>query len=352
MDVGIRAANWLVAFDIAGNTGWQPDEPFRRLLVNSLSTITAATLYRIWNGRRAVAAITICRILSGCCLSQRICRRLAKHNHGSLLRPASLLRRPNGSFTRTAATTKVRPATIASLANWLYSDVRWSPDWRARATLPLKRLTPATLERGLPVPSAPLAQFETGVRSPVSPAAVARLAGIGRFVRAVLRPDNNIVQVGDRDSGRRKLHPVWGAEDEEDLIDHRHLIAAADALFDRPIHGPRWLDAQVVRSLMKEQAFSEPWRPVKPSVGGQSEFQTAINRLASLPPMQNGNCQSHWPNCPRSERSNRFDFGLHVIKGKISFWRCDALRIIASMHRQAICMMTISRSSCSRMVDR
>ena len=36
MDIGIRAANWVVALDIAGNAGWLPDEPFRRLLVDSL----------------------------------------------------------------------------------------------------------------------------------------------------------------------------------------------------------------------------------------------------------------------------------------------------------------------------
>jgi len=51
----------------------------------------------------------------------------------------------------------------------------------------------------------------------------------GEFTRTFIRPDGRMVQTGDNDSGRFfKVVPL-----EENSLDHRHLLAALDGLFDR-----------------------------------------------------------------------------------------------------------------------
>jgi hypothetical protein len=100
-----------------------------------------------------------------------------------------------------------------------------------------------------------------------------RISRIGAFTAGISKPDGRVPQIGDNDSGRFfKLHPVFarsstaeakrryanldgyrGLPDEvpfldEDALDHRAFIAAADALLGRA-GDERWIDAHVVRAL-------------------------------------------------------------------------------------------------------
>jgi len=321
MDVGIRAANWVVALDIAGNAGWQPDEPFRHILINSLYDHGRHIVAHFeWSesGRSnhylsdIVGLLFIAAYLPPTPETEAWLAFSASEIVGEIERQFH----PDGgnyegstSYHRLSGELAIfGSALIAGLAHEGRS---------AFAAFDATRLTGVRP----PIPSSPLPQFDVGIQCPVTAAAVLRLDGIPIFTRTVQRPDNRIVQIGDTDSGRLfKLHPVWGAGNEEDLIDHRHLIAAADALFDRSIDGSRWLDAQVVRSLMKGQAFSNPSRPVKSSVGTSSEFQMAIGRLASLPPHAKRELSVPLTKLPDERTLASFpDFGLHVIKGKDFF---------------------------------
>ena len=318
MDVGIRAANWVVALDIAGNAGWQPDEPFRHILINSLYDHGRHIVAHFeWSesGRSnhylsdIVGLLFIAAYLPPTPETEAWLAFSASEIVGEIERQFH----PDGgnyegstSYHRLSGELAIfGSALIAGLAHEGRS---------AFAAFDATRLTGVRP----PIPSSPLPQFDVGIQCPVTAAAVLRLDGIPIFTRTVQRPDNRIVQIGDTDSGRLfKLHPVWGAGNEEDLIDHRHLIAAADALFDRSIDGSRWLDAQVVRSLMKGQAFSNPSRPVKSSVSTSSEFQMAIGRLASLPPHAKRELSVPLAKLPHERTLASFpDFGLHVIKGK------------------------------------
>ena len=321
MEVGIRAANWVVALDIAGNTGWEPDEPFRRLVIDSLYDHARHILHHLeWSESGLsnhylsdiVGLLFIAAYLPPTPETEAWLAFSASEIVGEIERQFH----PDGgnyegstSYHRLSGELAIfGSALIAGLAH------EGRPAFVAFDATKLTGVRP-------PIPSSPLPRFDVGIQCPVTPAAVQRLNGIPFFTRAVLRPDNRIVQIGDTDSGRLfKLHPVWGAGNEEDLIDHRHLIAAADALFDRSIDGSRWLDAQVVRSLMKGQAFSNPSRPVKSSVGTSSEFQTAIGRLASLPPHAKRELSVPLAKLPHERTLASFpDFGLHVIKGKDFF---------------------------------
>lgn len=85
------------------------------------------------------------------------------------------------------------------------------------------------------------------------------VAGIERFSCAITRPDGQVVQIGDNDSGRFfKLVPAWRARQDDDgaevhsqvesHIDHGHLIHAARALLATG-HSKDSVDAAVIRAL-------------------------------------------------------------------------------------------------------
>lgn len=67
-----------------------------------------------------------------------------------------------------------------------------------------------------------------------------RLEKMGEFTIDVTKPDGRIAQIGDNDSGRLfRFDPsflqsdVEGASLREDILDHRHLVAGLNGLFDR-----------------------------------------------------------------------------------------------------------------------
>jgi hypothetical protein len=66
---------------------------------------------------------------------------------------------------------------------------------------------------------------------------IERLQKIAEFTMDITRPDGLIPQIGDNDSGRfLKLFPVYKKVEEswkEEILDHRHLVAAINTLFKR-----------------------------------------------------------------------------------------------------------------------
>jgi hypothetical protein len=107
--------------------------------------------------------------------------------------------------------------------------------------------------------SGELAVFATALLAgggrPISVQAQARLAGALRFSRAITKPDGNIVQVGDNDSGHFfKLTPlVAQLELEERHLDQRRFQWAAAALLGE---GGTSLEATVVTELTRGAIFS------------------------------------------------------------------------------------------------
>lgn len=323
MDIGIRAANWVIALDIASNAGWQPDEPFRRMLVDSLYDHGRHILAHLeWSesGRSnhylsdIVGLLFIAAYLPTTAETQAWLAFAASeiigetehqfHEDGGNYEGSTSYHRLSGELSVFGC------ALIAGLA--------------LEGNTAFESFDAAYLDGARPpVPLAPLPQFDVGVHSPLTPTAVARLAGIGRFVQAVLRPDNNIVQVGDTDSGRfLKLHPVWRLDDEEDLLDHRHLIDAAHSLFDGG--GPKhaWLDAVIVRSLMNGAVLNTPPAVTASSSSGSapSDLRAAINRVTVLAPEAQRVTFLEVNVLPDDRVLSCFpDFGLVIIRGEDFF---------------------------------
>lgn len=88
---------------------------------------------------------------------------------------------------------------------------------------------------------------------------IERLEKMAEFTMDITKHDGSVMQIGDNDNGRfLKLQPVFGPKadcsslDENDL-DHRHLVAAMNGLFDREdftaFTGQGCLETEVVRRL-------------------------------------------------------------------------------------------------------
>jgi len=169
---------------------------------------------------------------------------------------------------------------------------------------------------------APLPLYESPGRAhpvPFPPEFFGRLAGAGEFTMGIATPDGRVPQFGDNDSGRFfKLHPAhWSLPVEEacrrfanlegydgypgdapffaeDVLDHRHLVAALDGLFVREefarFAGGGWIDEDVVRGLSRGVPVPSPegWaarrRPPPGGAGDPGEWDRMIRRRNALPP--------------------------------------------------------------------
>lgn len=69
---------------------------------------------------------------------------------------------------------------------------------------------------------------------PFPPWYLERLERAAEFTLDITRPDGRVPQIGDNDSGRfLKLYPPLPAGAGEDFLDHRHLVGAIDGFFGR-----------------------------------------------------------------------------------------------------------------------
>ncbi|HYR07968.1 MAG TPA: heparinase II/III family protein [Longimicrobium sp.] len=286
MDVGIRVAGWLAAYDLFRDAGAEFDAPFEAELARAVHAHGAHLAGHLeWNGG-------------------------ARGNHyladvaGLLFAAAWLPRTPQ------------RDAWLAFGAQALVAETehQFTPDGACfEASVPYHRLSAemvvygtalvlgfgaekraalaeydASLHRGPPpLRPAPLSLHPLpggGGTSPFGPAHVERVQRMAEFTRDVTKPDGAVHQVGDNDSGRfLRLWPEhrpsragevkgrqanlagWDglADDElyweEDGLDHRHLVAAVDGLFGRAdfaAFAPAHPEREMVRALAGGARFA------------------------------------------------------------------------------------------------
>lgn len=122
-----------------------------------------------------------------------------------------------------------------------------------------------------------------GVEIPNRADVAQRLAGAGEFLRDLTKPCGRMAQIGDNDSGRFfKVHPALeGAAVEESSLDGRATIAALGALTGRDDlvrAAGTWLDAELIARLARgkiiaTEAMRDAARAVRinaPDRGGAS----------------------------------------------------------------------------------
>ncbi|HEX2208438.1 MAG TPA: heparinase II/III family protein, partial [Longimicrobium sp.] len=260
MDVGIRAANWVVAYDLFRAAGAELDAPFRAELARSVHAHAAYLIRHLeWHaGTRGnhyladVAGLLFCAAYlprtaqTDAWLAFAVQEIIGETEHqftpdGACFEASTAYHRLSAEMVvySTALVLGLRDDKRAALAEYDAARHRVRPP----------------LRRG-PMPMHPL-PGGTGT-SPFPPAHVERVQRMAEFTRDVTKPSGAIHQVGDNDSGRF-LHlwpehrpssvaevrarqanlagwdglPHGAVYWEKDGLDHRHLVAAIDGLFGR-----------------------------------------------------------------------------------------------------------------------
>lgn len=122
-----------------------------------------------------------------------------------------------------------------------------------------------------------------------------RLEKMAEFTMAMTKPNRSVVQIGDNDSGR------FFKFDDEDLLDHRHLVAAINGLFNRKdfteFADSGWVETRLVKHLGRGIRL--------PSYKGEDEPSTAERAGMSVPHTSQGLKLWAYP-----------DFGVYVFRSK------------------------------------
>ena len=223
MDVAIRAANWVLAFELLRTAGFVFDTPFVDIFKASL----------VDHGRHVVGRLE--RYPEG------------RGNHyladiAGLAFVAAAL--PRGAETE---------AWLVFAAREISAEIlhQFNPDGsNFEASVCYHRLSSEMAAWAV----AALAGADATI--PDLPLVVQRLARAGEFLRDLTKADGRMVQIGDNDSGRFfKIHPACaGAGCEEVSLDGRATIAALGALTGRDdllqAAGP-WLDTEILARLTR-----------------------------------------------------------------------------------------------------
>ena len=154
-----------------------------------------------------------------------------------------------------------------------------------------------------------------------------KLAAIADFAVAVRRPDGRIVQIGDTDSGRLfKLEPKLDRETgEEEQLAIDETIDGYAALLGRDAHSPS-VAAAVVASLCRGKTLSET-TPARSNPYEPSEQLAAVEKMIDDLPEEQRCLKTVAVRAPESSSLSLAlfpDFGLFILRGEQFFlsFRC------------------------------
>lgn len=280
MDVAIRAANWLVAFDLFRAAGWEFDRPFQDAFVGSLddhARFIAANLEWGVEQRTNHYLADVTGLLFLAAFLPRSPRTDAWLAFAvrELVQESRSQFHPDGS-SREGSTSYHRFA--AEIVLYGTALVLGLPADKRAA---LQHYQPRLAPRPPGLAPAPLPLYPRpggGDPTPFPAEHFQRLERMAEFSLHLMGPDGLVPQIGDNDSGRfLKLCPPlrkmtvaaareryenlngwdgWSAAADywdEESGDHRHLVAACNGLFGRPdfaaATGNGSLETELVRGL-------------------------------------------------------------------------------------------------------
>lgn len=260
MDVAIRVANWLVAYDLFRSAGAVFDKPFEACFKRSVYEHGRHILGHLeWSDQvRAnhyladiVGLLFVAAYLPACQRTDawlRFATRELIHEVGLQFGEDGAGFEASTSYHRLSAQMVVY-ATALVLAldqdrlDGLQAVGDDDPVFRPGKPAPPLRFDLADgIGRKIPFPAWYLQ----------------RVVGMGDFARAMTRPDGKVCQFGDNDSGYfLKLCEGWEggvANGQAQHLDHRHLVALVNALvdgdgFDSNVSGSQALNQMIRRSI-------------------------------------------------------------------------------------------------------
>lgn len=326
MDIAIRAANWLLTLDLLATAGYRLAPTAHNIVSQSIADHVAQVVDHLeWSeayrtnhyladivGLLYAAARMEPSARNDACLA--FAARELIGEAGVQFYPEGACYEGSTSYHRLSAELLLfGAALLAGLPEARRAALR-SYSWSAIRVRP-------------PFLPAPVAMFPDagGSLHPFPKDFVAKLWRAAEFTKAVTRPDGNICQIGDTDSGRLFwLHPasLGGSPPERNDLDHAAMTEAIGTLFE-PKAKHRWLDGIVVRAL------AGAWRPEIPEppsrlddVGDPDAIAT---QLRGLP--DRSRRVRRYPLRPASLPWQRIaypEFGLYVFRRENDFiaFRC------------------------------
>lgn len=308
MDVGIRVASWLAAYDGFRAAGAELDAPFRAELARAVHAHGTHLVHHLeWGGARGNHYLAD---VAGLLFAAAWLPRSAETDAWLAFAVQELAGETEHQFTPDGACFEASTPYHRLSAEMVVYGTALVLGLGAEKRAALAEYD-ASLHRARPplrpgpMPLHPLPGG--GGTSPFGAAHVDRLQRMAEFARDVTRPDGTIHQVGDNDSGRflrmwpehrpsrvaevkaRLANlagwdglPEGAAYWEEEGLDHRHLVAAIDGLFGRADLGafaPAHPEREIVRALAGGARFAAAAREgsaaAGASVGTEEDWERA-----------------------------------------------------------------------------
>jgi hypothetical protein len=334
MDVGIRAANWLLAYDLFLAGGMRPDETFSTIFSRSIAAhgqhlIENLEWQRLHRGNHYLADISgLLFVAAYLPSSPRVDAWLAfavRQFSNELLRQFT----PDGANFEASTSYHRLSAEMAAFGSALILGLSGAK----QESLSGYDHRYVTCQPGLE--PAPLQQFDlpqdTGV-SPLPPECFERLARMAEFSCDATKPDGQVHQLGDNDSGRFfKLWPTFRpgsleTELEENHLDHRGLAAAIGSLTGRndliEFSGESWPEISLIRQLARHRSQKLPFHTLRVpyhshAAGAATRLSSEIEKLASEAADSTEYRIGLTPGVTANVAARAYpDFGLYIWRGE------------------------------------
>jgi hypothetical protein len=321
MDVAIRIVNWLVTWDFFRAQGVTFDPPFESLFIRSVyehgrHIVENLEWTEMHRGNHYMANVAGLFFAAAYLPRTRETDAWLAFALQEIIAETERQFHPDGSHFEASTSYHCLAAEIVVYATALALGLPPEKiealkgydhhDFRGRA-----RLKPAPMKRF------PLGDNHSGC--PFPSWYIERLERMAEFIVHITKPEGPIVQIGDNDSGRLlKFQPVYHrltvaeakscylnlnhfdalADDDvywdENILDHRHLVAAINGLYGREdftrFSGDTWIETELIQHLARHVRFPS-YREAPPSLGivntavGSEDVWTKYHSLLNeLPP--------------------------------------------------------------------
>lgn len=365
MDVAIRVANWLVAYDLFSVCGADFDEEFKKIFIRSVYEHGLHIVNNLeWNEELRsnhylsdiAGLVFVAAYLPGTSETDAWLAFAVQE----LVKEFERQFYPDGGNFE-ASTSYHRLS--AEMVVYATSLVLGLPKEKANALRDydhtLIKVKPglkisSLLFYDLPIRKNPKFKIQNlKLTSPFPPWYFERLEKMAEFTMHITKPNNHIPQIGDNDSGRFfKLQPKYkkmtvaqakkrylNLEDyddlpddavywDEDFLDHRHLVAAINGLFDRDdfatFTGDRWLETDLIRNIARGICLSSYKQNDKPTAGkkvrieSDNKWNKLCGEMEAVPEEQKQTFKISLPDCPTDGLKLYAypDFGLYIYRSK------------------------------------
>lgn len=269
MDVAIRVANWLIAYDLFRSAGAQFDEPFEAVFRRSIfeHALHIVTNLEWWDGDRGnhyLADVAGLVFASAYLPRSRASDAWLDFAAGELMVEVRRQFHEDGGHFEASTGYHRLAAEMVVFSGALLAG--FEPD--DATCLGRHGFVPGGGPPRLWPPPAPSSDHTTHTGLLEGGWFSDRLVRMGRFVRDYSDAAGGAPQIGDDDSGRFfKLTPAILPDGSEAVLDHRHLSAAVTGLVEGvgPANGASGcIDAAIVRDLAAGRRLGTAQEPTIP----------------------------------------------------------------------------------------